>query len=370
MLRLSRKRGIIATLFLAAALIVFIAVIVFWGKNNEKQAEETPELYRLEKSEDLSLTGKVAAKQQQQVTYNASFGEITQINVTNGQSVKSGEVLATYSSSSNQYALKEKQALKNHYTVNITNLESNLTVAKERLRRAKANEDEGEKQAAESEISTAKSSLITYRDQLTDVNAQIETLQGTSQTVVVADFDGTVFVDAAKQADSTVPVIVLYSNDLVIKSVITEYDREKLEKDQKAKIQYGRKSSYSDGTISSIGNIPENGDSSVSSYSVEVTPKKAIPLGYSVEISISQSEMYLPKTAVKKVEDQYFVQLFSNGDCQKTKIDAVEDGSVYKVVSGLSHGDKVVKNYDDIEETSNGSKKKEKTEVSRNDSAG
>ncbi|WP_179190412.1 biotin/lipoyl-binding protein [Candidatus Enterococcus mansonii] len=331
-------------IILVGIVIVLMLIVFFVVKNKKNKNVVQWTTYTIRKPEDLILSGKVVSKAEQRVQYNSLLGEITKVNVVNGAQVKAGDVLLTYSSQSNQNSLKEKQALQAQYTTNITNLENDLFLANEKLTKAKNENNDTDKQNAETEINSLETSLTTYRDQLTDINAQISTLENTSETVVTANFDGKAKVDETAKSDNSKPVIVLYSNDLLIDTSVTEYDVEKLKSDQEVTVASTNQSRQVSGKINFVGTIPVSEDTVVSNYKVQATLNEPIPLGYSVQVKVPQNEVNVPAKVVLDDKDQKYVFKYVKGKASKTKVKAEVMDGYTRITEGLQIGDKVIEN--------------------------
>ena len=132
-------------------------------------------------------------------------------------------------------------------------------------------ESQQEQQTAESQIQSIESSITSYKDMLADVNASIETLENTKETIITADFNGTVKVDENGRTDSSSPVVTVYSKELAVNITATEYDIEKLAVGQSVSLSYVNQIKEIIGTVSFISTIPESDSNTVTSYGVEIS---------------------------------------------------------------------------------------------------
>lgn len=330
--------------------IVFLAVGIFFLTSNKKE-EKLHSVYSVTPTEELNFSGTVKAKKVQNVFYDSTQGEITSLAVQNGSDVKAGDTLINYSSKADQLALNEKTAVQSQYTTNIANLMKELQEKKYAYNQAVNAGDDAKKQAAETAINTIETSITQYQDQLTDVNAQIDSLNSKKESAIVAEFDGKIVVDETAKKDSTKAVVTVHSNDNVVEFSATEYDIEKIGLDQEVKVSFMNQDKKIPGKVTYKSAIPKQEEKISASYTGEVTPKEAIPLGYSVKISIPQNEIKIPSDTVVAKDQDHYVYVYKKGKAHKRKV-LVEkmDQDTYLLKEGLSNKDKLLRKSKDIKD--------------------
>ncbi|EOL44563.1 efflux RND transporter periplasmic adaptor subunit [Enterococcus caccae] len=323
--------------------IVILSVAIFF-LTNKKKVEKVYSSYTVTPTEDLHFSGTVKAKKVQNVFYDATQGEITSLAVQNGADVKAGDTLVNYSSKADQLALNEKTAVQSQYTTNIANLTKELQEKKYAYNQAVNASDDAKKQAAETAINTIETSITQYQDQLTDVNAQIASLNSKKESAIVAEFDGKIVVDEVAKKDATKPVVTVHSNDNIIEFAATEYDIEKIGLDQEVNISLMNQEKKIPGKVTYKSAIPKQEEKLSASYTGEVTPNETIPLGYSVKISIPQNEIKLPADTVVMKDQNSYVYIYKNGKANKQKVSVEKvDQDTYRLKEGAVNKDKLLR---------------------------
>jgi len=325
---LKQKRIIIGTCI--AIIALGLIVIFIYARKSNSYTKVKYDVYEITQPNNLTFSGKVQSTDKQTVTYNQSLGDITSINVEDGATVNAGDILLTYSSGSNQNTLDEKKRMQSQYSTNIANLENNLSEEKTQLSnvndrvtklkneikntntwsdssdktnklselQTELSEAQQVQQSTESSIQSIENSIISYHDMLSDVNASIDTLEKTAETVITANFEGVVNVNKDGLTNSSTPIVTVYGKEIVISITVTEYDIEKLAMNQTVSLSYTNQTEDVEGTISFISTAPESDSDTVTSYRVEISIADSIPLGYSVQVSVPQDEIRIPVESV------------------------------------------------------------------------
>lgn len=392
---LKQKKIVIGACVAIFALGLILIFIYARKGNNDTKVQY--DVYEITQPNNLTFTGKVQSIDKQTVTYNQSLGDITSINAADGATVNAGDILLTYSSGSNQNTLAEKEKMQTQYSANITNLENNLSEEQNRLNNAKDRvtnlkneikntntwsdssaktnklselqtelaEAQQEQQSAESTIQAIENSIFSYQDMLSDVNASIDTLENTTETVITANFAGVVKINKEGLTNSSTSLVTVYGKEVVVNITVTEYDIEKLFIEQSVSLSYTNHNEDVAGTISFISTAPEADSDTVTSYRVEISIADSIPLGYSVQVSVPQDEIRIPIESViteneieSNIDDseaavvepdftmheKHYVFRYVDGKAVKTEI-AIEKYSNYIIVTeGLAAGDIIIEN--------------------------
>jgi len=364
------------------SILFFVTAIIFtyFYINSKKTNEIQYDIYEITQPSDLTFSGKVQSTKKQTVTYNQSLGNIPAINIEDGAEVNAGDVLLTYSSQDNQNTLAEKLKMQSQYTTDITNLEEDLSEAQSRRNTAEnkvaeikenirttnkwsdsssktnklselqteLSEAQQDQQTAESQVESIESSIASYKDMLADVNASIETLENTKETIITADFNGIVKVYENGRADSSSPVVTVYSKELAANMTATEYDIEKLTVGQSVSLSYVNQIKEITGTVSFISTIPESDSNTVTSYGVEISMNESIPLGYSVQVSVAQNQVRIPTNSIITEEEKFYVFKYEDGKAVITEVTITESSNYIIITNGLSIGDKIIGNPEDV----------------------
>lgn len=143
-------------------------------------------------------------------------------------------------------------------------------------------------------------------------------------------------------------LMVLKSEESIIKGTVTEYDRSKVALNEPIDIQYATNEKTVTGkvtTIAEINNEPEKeGKSSLVTYNFTAVPDEAIPVGYSVELLIPRNDIHLPVTSVKEKDGEHFVYTVVKKKAEKHVVTVEKANGYYILRGGLNEKDKIIKN--------------------------
>ncbi|MGC6770446.1 efflux RND transporter periplasmic adaptor subunit [Enterococcus sp. LJL128] len=345
---MKRKKLLIIAGIIGMLLVSVVSLTAFSSK---KKVEQKYTSYKVMSAEDLNFSGTIKAQKIQSVAYDSVSGEIASITVQNGADVKAGDILISYFSKENQLALNEKTSMKTNYETNIGNLNRELQEEQYKYNQANYANDEAKKQAAETNMNSIQASITQYQDLLTDVDAQIASLNSKKESSVVAEFDGKAVVDETAKRDAAKPVVTVYSSDRVAEFTVTEFDVEKIALNQEVKIMYKNQDKTISGKISYKSEVPKVDSGSAAVYTSEVSMDEKVPLGYSVKIGIQQNEIKIPADAVVTEGKEQFVYIYKNGKANKQKIVAeVIDGETFLLKEGLKEKESIIRKSKDLKD--------------------
>ncbi|QQK07346.1 efflux RND transporter periplasmic adaptor subunit [Miniphocaeibacter halophilus] len=399
------KRSKIIVAIVSIILIVAIALTIFFSRDTK----ETVELYEVIEQDPISFSGNVEASEKQEVYLDSTKGKIKEYYVNDGDSVEVGQNLFIYENdtvksqlvqldtqynlavdaknSANSQLSKAKSSLsaanKKVTDLNnkIKNISSNITLPTDIEDYNNPNNTgkssgeltqlQMELESAKMEVQSLESTIPSFESAVSQANAEIKGIDSQRKTakenlnyVEKAKISGKIKLDkeAAESAMSMTgasPVVTINSNEIVIKGQVSEYDYDKLKVDNRVKIIVANSGEEIEGTIKSIEEMPISKDSqismnqqttSIANYSFTVTPDENIHYGFSVNIKLPQDKIYLPFEAVLKEKEKYFIFKVKDGKAIKEEIEVeIEDG-IYKLISGLKLGDKIISNIEGITE--------------------
>ncbi len=103
---------------------------------------------------------------------------------------------------------------------------------------------------------------------------------------------------------------------------MTEYDYENIKVNQKVTVKSLNQSIKTSGKIYLINQLPNtnNEESGISTYSFYVRTDNNIHYGYNVQISLDLNQMKIPKDAVIREGNNYFIYKYLQNKVYKTNI--------------------------------------------------
>ncbi|HHX68495.1 MAG: biotin/lipoyl-binding protein [Miniphocaeibacter sp.] len=401
---MSKKNKIIIAV-VSIILLIIVALTMFLNRDTKK----TVELYEVIEQDPISFSGNVEASEKQEVYLDSTKGKIKEYYVKDGDSVEEGQNLFIYENDTaktqveqlnTQYNLavdaknatssqlsKAKGSLSaankkvTDLTNKIKNISSSITLPTDIEDFNNSNnigQSSGELtqlqmelEAAKMEVQSLESTIPSLESAVSQANAEIKGID--SQRKVVkeslnyiekAKISGKVKLDkeAAEAAISMTgasPVITITSVNTIIKGQVSEYDYDKLEVDNKVKIIVANSGEEIGGTIKSIDEMPISNEgqismnqqtTSITNYNFTVVPDENIHYGFSVNIKLPQEKIYLPLEAVLKEKEKYYIFKVENGKTVKEEIEVELEDGIYKLISGLKLGDKIISNIEGITE--------------------
>ncbi|MGX7243445.1 efflux RND transporter periplasmic adaptor subunit [Enterococcus quebecensis] len=342
---------------------------------SSKNDEPKYNAFTLETLDPLLLKGEVKATQTEDVFYDQTLGNIAAIPVKHEQEVKNGDVLLNYQNSEAQNRADQQQRTVNKSNLSAQQAAQNLNRAQTRYNEAQASlnqsrsqfeheidpekkeELKGKVEQQKTEVTSINNEVIQAQQALdlayTEVNdeaAALESEQGKISSSVNASMDGVAMVNEAGKKSLEVPLIQVLSKTKQIKGTVTEYDLNKLEIGQEVSVTSIGSSERAQGKISSINQLPKskgNSDSEIPTYEFIVDGNFSWAYGSSVQVSLEQPQLTLPKKAVVTKDKKTFVYVYKNGRATKTDVKIIEKNGGISVASGVSKGEKIISNPDE-----------------------
>lgn len=321
------------TIGTAIVLVLLIGMgIINKIKQNKAAQSSRYVVAKVAKTTPLTLTGTVAAQQQQVLSLPS--GKVQSIGVANGQKVSEG---TTYNESANEELTDAKQELAKAQR-NVTAQQNNVSAAQ---KDAAAQSEDGTASGSASSVAQAQASLADAQSDVTAAQNKVNTLSQKITQTLTAPFDGTVTVDDTKQ---DAPVITIYSNDLKLKSKVSEYNYSKLKTGQEIHVRALATGKQADTTISYLATVPTtNSQSNDASYEVDADlSSEDFMDGQTVKASVAQNQLRIPKSSVKNGQ----VYVVKNGKAKAVAVSGKRVNEYFEVKSGVKAGQQIVTNPD------------------------
>lgn len=290
--------------------------------------------YKVTKALSLSLSGKVVAEKTQALSLPT--GKLQQLNVANGQDVKTGDILLVVTNTDVQEALNSQQDVVNkaHRTVN-----SASTPFKNAQQHGNQVDLET-KATLNSGVEQTQQALSEANGALQDAQRKLAELQKNLTITLTAPFNGVVSV--SNESKNGLPTITINSDRKVLQATVSEYDYSKLHSGDALTV------SSIDGTlkqkthISKIIQIPINDGKGTAYYPFSADINGDFLYGQSVKVSVQQSQIKIPKSSVY----QGVVYKIIDGKASRVQADITSIGDGYVVNSGISQGERIIINPD------------------------
>ncbi|MGN2620073.1 efflux RND transporter periplasmic adaptor subunit [Bacillus stercoris] len=358
---------------IAVIVALFIGINVYRSaaptSGSAGQKIQTGSLEENEISSTVMVPGTLKFSNEQYVFYEADKGTLEDIKVKEGDKVKKGTTLVTYTNE--QLSLEKEQnqltAESNQLQIEQTQEKIKALDNKEKDLAKQVGKKEAEKQI-ESERTELQMQEKTAEIELKQTELQRQSLANrVSDLEVKSEIEGTVISvnqeAASKKSDIQEPVIHIGNpKDLVVSGKLSEYDTLKVKKGQKVTLTSDVIQDKSwKGTVSAVGLVPDQQESAAAQgteqavqYPLQVKIKGNLPEGkpgfkFIMNIETDKRKANtLPSKAVKKEDDQYYVYTAKDGKAKRVdvKIGEVTD-DLTEIKEGLSQDDQVILNPSD-----------------------
>lgn len=391
--KLPKKTRILLSLSFFIVILAVLGTGIWWvsqKKQTTKESLPTYDLYEVIESEPLIFKGTVEPTDLDEIYYDATLGKITNIAVTNEQSVKKGAVLVTYENEEVKSEVSQQQQALDRANLGVKNAQENLGQAennlgksntalqnkKNELAKVDVSKPEASAQQAEinSEIAQLEAEVAQGKEavqqmnqalegaqlDLNDANKSVTATQEKVTTTVTAPMDGIVYVDEKGKTNPQTPVLKIISPSVLVSASVSEYDFKKIAKDQAVEVTPITSDEKIAGKIMTISPLPSGASSASTTtegmgsqgsttayYPFKVSLDKPLQYGFNVQIKLPLKEIKVPKGAVIKEGEGYFVFLVTDKKAKKTNVKVTEEDGLYKVQEGLKVKDKIVLAPDD-----------------------
>ncbi|MBO0441588.1 efflux RND transporter periplasmic adaptor subunit [Candidatus Enterococcus ikei] len=340
-----------------------------------KKVEPSYNVFTLDPLDPLLLKGEVKAAQTEDIFYDQTLGTIANIPVKHEQEVKNGEAVLNYQNGEAQTRADQQQRVVNKSSLSAQQASQNLNRAQTRYNEAQASlnqsrteydreADPEKKEELKSKVEQQKTETTTLNNEViqaqqaldlayTEVNdesAALESEQGKVSSTVNATIDGVAIINEAGKKSLEIPLIQVLSKTKQVKGTVTEYDLNKLKIGQEVSVTSIGSNETAQGKISSINQLPRsknNSESEIPTYEFIVDGNFPWAYGSSVQVTLQQPQLVLPKTSLVTKDNQTFVYVYKNGRAVKTDVKVTESNGATNVESGVSKGAKIISNPDD-----------------------
>ncbi len=347
-----KKKLIWIISIIAAVLVLFIIALIVKNATGESDDKNTYEVYKAKHESPLTMQGKASPDSVKSYLNNSSIGDYLYPTVSDGQSVVKGQQLISYDTSGNsrqQLVDKVNQA--------------------QEARNQAPNDPK-----AQSELTKANDALNQFDKQINDS--------------MFASFPGKIDIIQSNEPNDGETIMQLISNEPQIKTTVSEFDINKIEKGKQVDFTINNSGEKGTGQIKKISELPTSyedslqgqgntagasdmsgaGDESeggqagsgqasnpvvndvggkgnsndASKYNVIISNlSKPVRAGFSLDISVKSNNIKLPSSVLSK--DNYVFVVNKDNKVEKRKIEIKEsDGEKY-VKSGLKKGERLVK---------------------------
>ena len=381
------KKKYITITIISTIIIASTIGFCFLKKSINDKTANKPEYYKIESVEKVFINGTLTPRESESIYIDSTKGEISEVHVTNGQAVNAGDSLFTYNNTVIEAQIDEisEQITANEnskVSINnkLTNAKNNLAEKENQLNKLKKQleefnfQDQVEAdnismniQQTTAEVSAYKEQVSAYEDQIDSVKTTLNSLYNKKEKltadknfVVTAPISGTIVL-SSNEKDYTQPYIIIESQELIVKGVVSEKDYNKIKVDDDISVNIISTNETIDGKISEIDDRPvsntelnlsqvtQTTNTNVSYYNVLITLNSQENLinGFHSQgkVTLGDDTIKVFKTSIINEEGKNYVFIDKDGILDKVEISIQqEDGEYVIVESGLNANDVVMKN--------------------------
>lgn len=381
-----KKKYITITIILTIIIASTIGFCFLKKSINDKTANK-PEYYKIDSVEKVFINGTLTPRESESIYIDSTKGEISEVYVTNGQAVNAGDSLFTYNNTVIEAQIDEisEQITANEnskVSINnkLTNAKNNLAEKENQLNKLKKQleefnfQDQVEAdnismniQQTTAEVSAYKEQVSAYEDQIDSVKTTLNSLYNKKEKltadknfVVTAPISGTIVL-SSNEKDYTQPYIIIESQELIVKGIVSEKDYTKIKVDDDISVSIISTNETIEGKILEIDDRPvsntelnlsqvtQTTNTNVSYYNVLITLNSQENLinGFHSQgkVTLGDDTIKVFKTSVINEEGKSYVFIDKDGILDKVEISIKEEDGEYVIVeSGLNANDVVMKN--------------------------
>ncbi|VYT88293.1 HlyD family efflux transporter periplasmic adaptor subunit [Clostridium tertium] len=346
---MKNKKLIIGGVIFAIAIVLTVAAGLY-VKNQSKAKVSTvteDKYFTVEENSGLKFKGTSIISKEQKIMLDVTSGKLNEVFVEDGQAVEKDTILFNYYNETMQEQVDDLNR-------QISSLNSKIDSEKERVKKLQAlnqsnienNKDGGASTATigNQQIQQVDNSAVEELNySLNDLISKRDSLREKVIKPVKAEINGKVYIN---NEDATKEYMRVISEDYLIESDATEFDVDKIKVDDKVNIKVISNNKTVTGKITKIDEIPTTSlDQKSVSYKFYVKPDEGIKIGFSVELSVNQEGLPVPKSSVIEEDGKQYV-IISDGESQN-KIEVtgtLKDDNYIISSSNLKVGDKILLN--------------------------
>ncbi|MDO5018499.1 MAG: HlyD family efflux transporter periplasmic adaptor subunit [Lagierella massiliensis] len=390
---MSKKNKIILSI-VAVILVTATIIGIFMPKKKDKKEYS---LYTIKEKEGLTFVGNSVPVDSKSLFFDPTKGEIIKYYVNDKDEVLAGANLFMYENPVIKEQIDELQRQITSVNKQLGFSNKDLSNAKRDLQNAKNSqynvskkleetkkslntddpEELAQKQAEiqqlqmeleaskqevnmyESQITPAQRAISETNSQLSGLKDQLNNLKNKQYITEKAPISGVVYLnkDSANQGpQATEPVVKIVSKECKIVSNITEFDYDKIKKDDRVDLtviatgetQKGKVDFLSDMPKEIAPGITDSNENSMSEFSFSVLPDGFIQYGFSVNIKLKEDGLFIPESSVLEEDGKTYIFTVKDGKAKKKEISLMKENGAYKILDGLKLGDKIVENISGI----------------------
>ena len=381
------KKKYITITIITTIIIASTIGFCFLKKSIKDKTVNKAEYYKIASVEKVFINGVLIPRESESIYIDSTKGEIREVHVSNGQVVNAGDNLFTYNNPTTEAQIEEisEQITANEnskVSINnkLTSAKNNLAEKENQLKKLKNQleefnfEDQLQAdnismniQQTNAEVSAYKEQVSAYEEQIDNVNITLNSLYNKKEKlvaeksfVVTAPIAGTIVL-SSNEKDYTQPYIIIESEELIVKGVVSEKDYSKIKVDDDISVSIISTNETIDGKILEIDDRPvsntelslsqvtQTTNTNVSYYSVLITLNSQENLinGFHSQgkVTLGDDTIKVFKTSIINEEGKSYVFVDKDGILDKVEISIQkEDGEYVIVESGLNANDVVMKN--------------------------
>ena len=381
------KKKYITITIISTIIIASTIGFCFLKKSINDKTANKPEYYKIESVEKVFINGTLTPRESESIYIDSTKGEISEVHVTNGQAVNAGDSLFTYNNTVIEAQIDEisEQITANEnskVSINnkLTNAKNNLAEKENQLNKFKKQleefnfQDQVEAdnismniQQTTAEVSAYKEQVSAYEDQIDSVKTTLNSLYNKKEKltadknfVVTAPISGTIVL-SSNEKDYTQPYIIIESQELIVKGIVSEKDYTKIKVDDDISVSIISTNETIEGKILEIDDRPvsntelnlsqvtQTTNTNVSYYNVLITLNSQENLinGFHSQgkVTLGDDTIKVFKTSIINEEGKNYVFIDKDGILDKVEISIKEEDGEYVIVeSGLNANDVVMKN--------------------------
>ena len=359
-------------------LVLVIGLLVYVKSVNSKDLTANDfKVIQVEKESiksNLTVSGVINPKEEQKVFPSGEISNIKQVIVEEGDPVKKGDALISYSNREVDFQLEQANISKKRTLIQLERLNNQKKHLLEELETTRTQIKENKSKDQSELNSSLKKELEGYQEQYEEVKFQIRETNltfkentllidklehtKTEESTLLAKITGNINdinMNPSPMNEVASPIIHITSKENIVKGTVSEFDVQKVKKGQKVKIYSKSTDTTFKGVVSQVVSSGSKAiEENIAKYPIEITFNKQpkLPVDSHVNAEIELEERYtltIPYEAILKQEDEEFVFVKNKGVLNKVK---VETGSIYKerveIVKGLDEGTKVIKKSDQV----------------------
>ncbi|MCH4176551.1 MAG: efflux RND transporter periplasmic adaptor subunit [Streptococcaceae bacterium] len=380
-IKMSKKQRIRFSIIGGILLLVILIFVIFLSTRKKDDTAATYQVMEIKVADPLIFKGITQAEKTQNYYLDASLGRVSSISVADGQTVQANTVLYSYENDTVQDQADEQSQSLSKLGLAVQNAQATLNAAVARqteitnqINQAKADynrsSDEAERETISAKIDSLNANLDAQKDavlqaqqaldsaniDLASTNESIERIKAKVTTTVTSGIDGIAYVNEKGKTDATSPIVTVVSPSTVVEGTVSEFDYERVKKDQKVTLKPTNGDQEVGGTITAVNQLPtqsttsdqtSSSTSSTSNYQFSIKPDSNIQYGYTVQINLPSNEIQLGKDNIIKEKDQYYVYLYQSGKVKKQAVKLQEKNGVFTILEGLKEKDKIIEVPDD-----------------------